>query len=347
MEMSIHREASPELYDAQRRLAVVLDNSTVSIFLMDHRQKCSYMSRAAEELTGFSFGEVSAMDKPLHDIIYHTHPDGSAYPIHEWAIDRAFPEHKKTQGEETFIHKIGYFYPVAFTASPVRDEGSCTIGTVIEARSVAMERRSREHQASLTNELNHRVKNTLATVQALAYQTFGSNLSKDAEPFYGRIAALFRAHDILTLAEWRAASLIEVLQTLMKPFSVDGQITYVGPNCSIPPKLAVSLAKVLHGFATNALKYGSLSSQGSVSITRTCRHDDNYLRAGFTCKEAGGPPVSEPTGRGFCSPLIKRQFKVKFDGNVELKFQPASLICNMQIEMPSNEETEDNGVQWS
>lgn len=343
----MHGEASPELYDAQRRLAAVLDNATVSIFLMDHRQKCIYMNRAADELTGFSFGEVSAMDKPLYDIIHHTHPDGSAYPFHECAIDRAFPEHNKTQGEETFVHKSGYFYPVAFTASPVRDERSCTIGTVIEVRSVAMERRSREHQELLINELNHRVKNTLATVQALACQTFGSNLAKDAEPFYGRIAALSRAHDILTLAEWREASLVEVVQTAMKPFSVNGQITYVGPNCSIPPKLAVSLSMVLHELATNASKYGSLSAEGSVSITWTCRHDDNHLHVGFAWREAGGPPVSEPTRRGFGSRLIEGQFKLEFDDNVELKFQPAGVICDVQIEIPSNEETQDNGVQWS
>ncbi|MFD0465984.1 PAS domain-containing protein [Microvirga aerilata] len=92
----------------------------MSIFLMDDRQHCVYMNAAAEKLTGYTLAEV--MGRPLHDVIHHTHPDGSHFPLEECPIDRAFPEEHQVQGEEVFVHKNGSFYPVAFTASPIQDE---------------------------------------------------------------------------------------------------------------------------------------------------------------------------------------------------------------------------------
>jgi PAS domain S-box-containing protein len=128
-EANVAREA------AERRLNAVLDNASVAIFLMDERQHCSYMNAAAERLTGYTLAEVQG--RPLHDVIHHTRPDGTHFPLEECAIDRAFPENNNTQGEEVFVHKDGHFYPVAFTASPIRDDGSRTVGTIIEARDIS------------------------------------------------------------------------------------------------------------------------------------------------------------------------------------------------------------------
>jgi len=124
------------LDDARRRLEAVLDNATVSIFLMDDRQHCIYMNKAAEELTGYCFEEVLAFHRPLHDIIHHTYPDGTPFPLSECAIDRAFPERNQMQGEETFVHKNGIFYPVAFTASEPR--GVCRRRWVLSHAAISM-----------------------------------------------------------------------------------------------------------------------------------------------------------------------------------------------------------------
>ena len=124
--------------DAERRLSAVLNNASVAVFLMDDRQNCAYMNAAAEELTGYTFEETQG--RPLHDVIHHTRPDGSDFPLHECAIDRAFPENHNVQGEEVFVHKDGSFYPVAYTASPVRDEQSKTVGTIVEVRSILAEK---------------------------------------------------------------------------------------------------------------------------------------------------------------------------------------------------------------
>ena len=128
--------------EVERRLEAVLDNASVAIFLMDDRQRCTYMNAAAEQLTGYSFHEIRG--RALHDAIHHTRPDGSPFPREECPIDRAFPENNNMHGEEVFVHKDGRFYPVAFTASPIRDEASKTVGTIIEARDISSERAAEE-----------------------------------------------------------------------------------------------------------------------------------------------------------------------------------------------------------
>jgi PAS domain S-box-containing protein len=131
-------EAELARRQAERRLDAVLNNASVAIFLMDDKQHCSYMNAAAERLTGYTLAETQG--RPLHDVIHHTHPDGTPFPLEDCPIDRAFPENNNMQGEEVFVHKDGHFYQVAFTASPVRDEASKTVGTIIEVRDISAEK---------------------------------------------------------------------------------------------------------------------------------------------------------------------------------------------------------------
>ena len=133
-----HR-ADAALKEVRQRLDAILDNASVAVFLMDDRQHCQYMNRAAEAMSGYSFAETQG--RPLHDVVHHSYPDGRPFPLAECAIDRAFPENAQTMGEEVFVHKDGSFYPVAFVASPVRDERAKTIGTVIEVRDITEEKR--------------------------------------------------------------------------------------------------------------------------------------------------------------------------------------------------------------
>ena len=138
MQHTVGIPVDERLREAERKLDAVLDNASVAIFLMDERQHCSYMNSAAERLTGYTFAETQG--RPLHDVIHHTRPDGSHFPLAECAIDRAFPENANTRGEEVFVHKNGHFYPVAFTASPIRDDTANIVGTIIEVRDISAER---------------------------------------------------------------------------------------------------------------------------------------------------------------------------------------------------------------
>ena len=127
----------------ERLLRAVAENATLALFVMDERQQCVYMNPAAERLTGYTLAETQG--RALHDVVHHTRPDGRPYPLAECPIDRAFPENAREQGVEIFVHRDGSFYPVAFTASPLRadgPEGPATghpVGTVIEVRPLREE----------------------------------------------------------------------------------------------------------------------------------------------------------------------------------------------------------------
>jgi PAS domain S-box-containing protein len=156
------------LEDATRRLDAIINNTTMAIFVMDERQQCAFMNRAAEELTGYRFEETRG--RPLHDVIHNRYPDGRHYPLEECPIDRAFPERNQVQGEELFVHKDGSFYPVAFTASPIRDDQGLPIGTIIEARAIAEERaqqaalrESEERLRAITNSVDQMIWSTQPT----------------------------------------------------------------------------------------------------------------------------------------------------------------------------------------
>lgn len=149
-----------ELRRTTGRLDAILNNTTMSVFMMDHRQHCVFMNKAAEELTGYKFEET--IGRPLHDVVHHTYPDGRPFPIDECAIDRAFPEDNQTQGEEIFVHKDGRFYPVAFTASPMKDETGQTFGTIIEVRDIEEEQKARKALNDFNAELSRRVDEAIA-----------------------------------------------------------------------------------------------------------------------------------------------------------------------------------------
>lgn len=134
-------------------IATITNNATTGLFIMDDKQHCTFMNPAAEKITGLTFKEVQKANKPLHYIIHHTKPDGKRYPMRECPIDRALPEKANTQGEDIFIRPDGSFYPVAFMASPIKEDGKLT-GTVIEVRDTTIEKQRDE--ALKQSELRYR-----------------------------------------------------------------------------------------------------------------------------------------------------------------------------------------------
>jgi PAS domain S-box-containing protein len=144
-----------ELRDVSGRLNAILQNTMMAVFVMDDAQHCVFMNSAAEKLTGYSFEETQG--RPLHDVIHHSYPDGRHFPLHECAIDRAFPEENQMMGEETFVHKDGHFYPVGFTASPIRDDDGKAIGTIVEVREISQELAARDAMHRFNESLQAKV----------------------------------------------------------------------------------------------------------------------------------------------------------------------------------------------
>lgn len=147
------RKTTEEKLASQNTLINTITNNTQqALLLMNDKQICTYMNPAAEEMTGYKPEEVR--EKPLHYYIHHTHPDGRHFPIEECPIDRALPTKAQTKGEEVFIHKDGHFYPVAFTASPIVENGK-PVGTVIEARNISEEKRIQEELRNKDKQVMH------------------------------------------------------------------------------------------------------------------------------------------------------------------------------------------------
>jgi PAS domain S-box-containing protein len=187
-------------------------------------------------------------------------------------------------------------------------------------------RRAEEERTLLVNELNHRVKNTLSTVQSLAMQTMrgleGSGPAYTA--FSGRLAALSRAHDLLTERRWIGADLEQVVRQSISPFDGPGRFSVEGQAVSLTPKQAVAISMALHELSTNAAKYGALSSvKGGVDIAWTIA--DGKLELAWT--ERNGPPVKPPSHSGFGLRLIGRALAHDLGATADLKFAPDGVAA--------------------
>jgi PAS domain S-box-containing protein len=186
-----------------------------------------------------------------------------------------------------------------------------------------------EHQRLLVHELNHRVKNTLAVVQALAHQSFaGSQDLARREAFEGRLVALAGAHNLLTRDSWEAASLHQLIVSAAAPCDPEGErLTLDGPDLRVPPKTAVSLALALHELCTNAVKYGALSNAYGRVMVRW-RLERGRLTLEWI--ESDGPTVSPPRHRGFGSRMLERALAAELDGSVRLDFRTDGLCCTIK-----------------
>ena len=191
-----------------------------------------------------------------------------------------------------------------------------------------------EQQKLLLDELNHRVKNTLATVQAIASQTFRSkpDPAEFRAAFEARLYALSQTHNVITATSWRGAPLRDVLMAELQPHG-DNHYKVDGPDVDLSPAQALTFGMVFHELATNAAKYGALShADGCVRVIWSLDAGPER-RLDLTWHEHGGPAVSTPTRRGVGSRLIERSVSGDLGGQAELTFEPDGLICRLSASL--------------
>ena len=199
-----------------------------------------------------------------------------------------------------------------------------------------------ERQRLLLRELNHRVKNTLATVQALATQTVrhAKQPQQFLEAFSGRLQALGQAHSLLSDNEWRGIGLAELVRREVKPFDDEAgaRIVINGADLLLTPDQALGLGFVLHELASNALKYGALSvPEGTVQLAWRAEGRRNQRRLVLNWAEHDGPTVVQPEHHGFGSILIRRSLAKVISSEVRHEFAPDGVTAeiSMQLETPS------------
>ncbi|WP_246659077.1 HWE histidine kinase domain-containing protein [Rhizobium sp. FY34] len=216
--------------------------------------------------------------------------------------------------------------------SPVPDETGKAAGVIAMVVETTERVRAEKHQKMLINELNHRVKNTLASIQAIVSQTLrGVDTKEEASAAISqRIMALSRAHDVLTDENWDGADLHTMAQYALDAFQPAGReaISIEGPKIRVGPHAALSIALALHELATNASKYGALSTRtGTVAISWSIEpsqtDDDEVFKLSW--EEQGGPLVRQPDRRGFGTRLILGVLPQELRGTAEIDYQPQGL----------------------
>jgi PAS domain S-box-containing protein len=239
--------------------------------------------------------------------------------------------------ETVRVAKDGRRIDVSLTVSPLRDRSGNVVGASKVARDITERKRAEKLQRILTDELSHRVKNTLATVQAIASQSLARARSPSdfVSSFGGRLQALASAHTLLTRTQMQGADIMALVNEQVLVGAANGdRISCSGPQLVLEPQTAVHLALVLHELATNARKYGALSvPAGRLSVTWEVR-TNGACSLYLTWKESDGPKVSAPRGHGFGRALIEQTVR-SHGGEVSVHYHRDGLTCEIDLPLPA------------
>lgn len=256
------------------------------------------------------------------------HADGSPYDLAEYPQVNAV-RHGVAATAEPFLIKRpdGTRLRTEISSAPLRDGDGVVTGAVSVVVDVEERERAIEHQAVLTGELAHRMKNTMAMVQAIVHQSLRSagTLAEARENVVSRFEALVRAQDLLTRADWKRTDLGDVTRAALETVDHDGRCSIEGPPFDIGARAALSFTLVLHELATNAIKYGALSvPEGRIAVRWGLEGGAAGLRLAFGWTETGGPPVSPPSRKGFGTRLIDTLGRT-FGGRSTIGYDSAGL----------------------
>jgi len=328
-------EARARLEAAEARYRAVFDQAAMGVarvapdgrLLEMNDRFCAMLGYDRDELTGMDFQQI-------------THPDDLASNI--TLTDALLAGSIETYSmEKRYIAKGGQVVWNNLTVALVRNTAGepdyfISIIDDIGARKQA-EAEQKRYQGQLRlmiNELNHRVKNTLATVQSMASQTLRGESDPEIvyEKLEARLLGLSQAHDVLTREHWHGAELRDLAERALGPFldATADQITLRGPAAWLQPGAALSMALILHELATNAVKYGALSVvEGKVDMTWTL--EGQQLQVIWT--ERDGPRVKPPRRKGFGTRLIERGLRGELRGAVTMSYERSGLVCTMQAQL--------------
>jgi two-component sensor histidine kinase len=209
------------------------------------------------------------------------------------------------------------------------------LGAAIERlRVVDQLRAAVKDRDLLIDELNHRVKNTLTTVQSITSQTLrnAADLEHASSAIESRLIALSQVHNVLTNRSWADVGLLDIVAQAVEPYRSreEDRIHVQGPPIQVPPRMALALAMALQELATNAVKYGALSNgTGQIRVHWKLNGARTPERLQLMWRETNGPPVHNPTRRGFGTRLIERSLAHDLNGDVRIEFAPTGVQCSV------------------
>ena len=253
-------------------------------------------------------------------------------------ISTEFAEDANGGSEVRCRRKDGSEFWAGLFISPVRDEGDKIVQNFASFVDLTRHKREQAQSRMLIDELNHRVKNTLATVQSIVWQAMrtSSDPKLVRQAIESRLFALSRSHDLLTLKNWESASLFDLVHQAVLPFSAAEElaerIVLSGPDISLPPKAALALGIAFNELATNAAKYGALSdAAGHLDVSWEILDAPEGRRLQITWQESAGPKVEAPARKGFGSSVLQRGLTLELEAVVHLDYLPSGVRCIINI----------------
>jgi PAS domain S-box-containing protein len=309
--------------ESDERYRLILEGvRDYAIMAIDLERKVTIWNAGAQQILGWQAADLIGRVLPA---IWTAEDRASQADDRERALCL---ESGRAEQERWHLRKDGTPFWSHTLMMPLRRDDGQHIGFLKILRDRTEQRAADEKQNLLINELNHRVKNTLATVQSIAAQTLraAATVEEGRAALEERLISLSRAHDVLTRESWEGAELSEIVALAISPYggSDAARIVTGGPSVRLEPSMALAMAMALQELATNAAKYGALSvTKGRLSILWSVEADSIRLR----WEEKDGPRVTPPSRRGFGSRLIERSLSAALGGEAAIDFAPGGVVC--------------------
>jgi PAS domain S-box-containing protein len=326
------QRAEAALKESEARLQEALTAGRVMAFEWDRATRLSQRSKNAAEILGFDGNEEGrGTEKQFLDRV---HPDDRAHlRAHVYGLR---PDNRSYAINFRYIRPDGREVWLEETAKGEFDASGRYLRLKGLTRDITERKRAEEHQTLLTAELDHRVKNVLACVAAIAQRTRENSGSIDEflTGLDGRIRSMANAHALLSRGRWQGASLGDIVGNELAPWAGKSNVIVEGPRVFLEVEATQTLAMVLHELATNAAKYGALSNgHGRISVRWQRRSDDkSSAPLLLEWQEKGGPPVATaPTTQGYGTSVIRDLIPYELGGSVDLEFSPEGVLCRIEI----------------
>jgi PAS domain S-box-containing protein len=316
-------ESKTDLQSAQL-LAAIVESSDDAIASKDLNGIVITWNKGAERIFGYAAEEI--IGKPISILIPSDRQNEE--PL---ILDRIRRGERIDHYDTVRKHKDGRLIDIALTVSPLRDENGRVIGASKIARDITAHKKQERFITLLSREVDHRAKNLLAVIQAIVNLTEGDTPSGVKNAISGRIQALANAHNLLAVSHWEGATIESIVEQELAPYrgDVDTRVRANGPDQTIGPKAAQSVALVLHELATNAAKYGALSvPAGRVHIEWSLKPNQSFS---LRWTETGGPETTLPSRDGFGTRAIRMMIKNQLDGRVHFDWASTGLVCDIDI----------------
>jgi PAS domain S-box-containing protein len=327
-DLSDRSKAGRDILETRRRMEGIVQSAMDAIITIDEEQRIVLFNPAAEKIFGYSADQV--LGKPVTMLIPEQFREGHAAHVRRFfesgVVNR--PLIGANGIELKALRGSGEEFPIEASISQVTVAGE-RVGTII-LRDITERRTSEEARALLAREVDHRAKNALAVAQALVTLTKADNIQDFADSVRGRIAALGRAHSLLSQSHWRGAPLEQLMRDELSPYAKDGQLVLEGTAINISASAVQSLSLLFHELATNAVKHGALGREsGKVKVAWALGRESLKIQ----WSESGGPPVEQPRDEGFGSRLLRQVAGRQLNAQIDFRWDPQGL--RVEIGLPA------------